>query len=223
MAFALAGAALVGRETHRLAAPALAILVLLAWDPSLAHDRGFQLSMAAILGILTLGRELIAWRSQRWPLTAWPLDRAPWRLLLFASRSACDGLAVGVAAALATAPLVGLHFHTANPWSPLSSLVASLPATAALWLGLPTLAASGLWPDGPWEGLYAGLGWSLDALVAAVGAAARLPGATVPVIAPAVATMLAWPFVFWPTATRRGALVRAGLLAIALLAWLLAR
>ena len=46
----------------------------------------FQLSVAAVLGICTLGAELVAWR-QRWlPLQAWPLDRPIWLAWLHLAR-----------------------------------------------------------------------------------------------------------------------------------------
>jgi len=188
---------------------ALAALALLVLDPGTAADRGFQLSLAAMLGILTLGRELIAWRAARWPLAPWPLDRPSWRVLLFTARAGCDGFAIGLAAWLATWPVVAWHFASATPWSPLTSLLVALPTTIALWLGLPTLILGGLVPDGPWGGLYAALEGALDALAGGVAFAARLPAATVACGAPPVLVAVLWPLVFvrapwWPAAARAG-------------------
>lgn len=216
MTVAVAAAALARREPHGLGPVALAALALLAIDPGTAADRGFQLSLAAMLGILTLGRQLIAWRTARWPLAPWPLDRPVWRMLLAGVRSACDGFAIGLAAWLATWPVVAWHFGSATPWSPLTSLLVALPTTIALWLGLPTLLLGGLFPDGPWGGLYAALEGALDALAGGVGFAARLPGATVACSSPPVLVALLWPTVFvsarwWPAWARAAAL--AGLAA----------
>ena len=189
--------ALLAREPHRLGAVSLAALALVLWDPSLARDLGFQLSLAAVLGLLTLGADLVRLRERLLPLTPWPLDRPPWRLGLFIARSAADGLCIGVAATLATAPLLALTFGTVSPWSALTTLLAAPPTTLAQWTGLPLLCLAGAWPDGPWEGLYRVLEWSLDALVWAVHLADRLPG-RVAVPVPPVLVMLLFPLAFIP-------------------------
>ena len=216
MTVAVAIAALAAREPHGLGPVALAALALIALDPATAADRGFQLSLAAMIGILTMGRELIAWRSAHWPLAPWPLDRPLWRLGLFTTRAVCDGFAIGVAAWLATWPVVAWHFASATPWSPLTSLLVALPTTLALWLGLPALLLGGWFPGGPWNGLYAALDASLAALAGGVGLAARLPGATMACSAPPVLVALVWPAVFlrarwWPALARGGLLVALGL------------
>ena len=211
MTVAIAIAALAAREPHGLGPLALAALALVTINPATAADRGFQLSLAAMVGILTLGRELIAWRTARWPMAAWPLDRPSWRAVLFTGRATCDGFAIGLAAWLATWPVVAWHFASATPWSPLTSLMVALPTTLALWLGLPTLLLGGLIPGGPWQGLYAALDASLVTLARGVELAARLPGATVPCSAPPVLAALLWPMLFlrvtwWPWWARGGLL-----------------
>ncbi len=176
MALAVIAYDACAREAVRLGPLSLAALVLLLIDPSCARDLGFQLSLAAVLGILTFGQDLIALRERWLPLAPWPLDRPLWRGLLWCLRSVVDGLCVGLAATIATAPLLIHVFGGFAPLGALTTLVAAPPATVALWAGLPLLGLGGLWPDGPWEGIYRVVEWSLDGLVATVRWADGLPG-----------------------------------------------
>jgi competence protein ComEC len=198
MGLAVVATGMLAREPHRLAAVSLAALALALLDPANATDIGFQLSLAAVLGIVTLGLDLVRLRQAWVGLRPWPLDRPTWRVLLFAASGALDGLAIGVAATLATMPLIAWYFSTMNPWSPLTTLLATPPTTVALWLGLPCLALGGFAPDGPWEGVYTGIEWSLSGLVQAVALGAALPGAQVTVGAPSPWTLVAWPLLFLP-------------------------
>jgi ComEC/Rec2-related protein len=197
MALAVLVYDLTAREAHPLGPVALAALALIVIDPGMADDLGFQLSLAAVLGIVTLGQELIAWRTGLIGLQPWPLDRPLWRGLLWCARCAADGVAIGVAAGLATMPIVAWWFHTCAPWTPFTTLVATIPTTFALWLGLPLVGLAGLWPEGPWEPLYRLVEANLAAMAATVTWAAGLPGATVAAMPP-VAAVLAWPLVFVP-------------------------
>ena len=197
MSLALVLFALLAREPHRLGAVSLAALALVLWDPGIAHDLGFQLSLAAVLGLMTLGVDLMRLRERLMPLAAWPLDRPTWRLLLFSARSTCDGLCIGIAATIATAPILALAFGTVSPWSALTTLLASPPTTVALWTGLPLMGLAGVWPNGPWEGLYQLLEGALATLVWTVELADRLPG-RMPVSLPPIWIMLLWPLAFLP-------------------------
>ncbi len=116
-------ATLGGRRGSRLYALALAAAVTLAIDPGVAADVGWQLSFAAVLGILIL---------------ATPLRRAivgglgpgRWR------RALAEGVAVSIAATLATAPLIAYHFETVSTTT-LAANVLAMPAVApAMWLGM---------------------------------------------------------------------------------------
>jgi competence protein ComEC len=116
-------ATLGGRRASRLYALALAALVTLAIDPGVAADVGWQLSFAAVLGILLLAAPL----RER---TVAGLGPGPWRQAL------AEGLAVTVAATLATAPLIAFHFETLSTTTLLANVLA-LPAVApAMWLGM---------------------------------------------------------------------------------------
>lgn len=217
MVLALAIYNALRREPHRLGPVALAALLLVAWDPGMARDIGFQLSLAAVLGIVTIGRDLLRLRELALDLRPWPLDRPLWRGLLWCGRATADGLIIGLAATLATAPVLAWHFGQAAPAGWLISLPAGVPATLALWSGLPLIGCAGAWPDGPWEGLYRILELNLDALAAvAAWGAAHLPQVAVP--APPPGVLLAWPILFLPLRDRRDLLLRivgvSGLLAV---------
>ena len=118
-------ATFAGRRASRLYTLAIAAIVTLAIDPRIGADIGWQLSFAAVLGILAIAR---------------PLRRA------IASRlgsgglrgSLAEGAAVTIAATLATAPLIVFHFGELSTVSLFANLLA-LPAVApAMWLGMLT-------------------------------------------------------------------------------------
>jgi len=214
MTVAVVASSLLARQPHALSAVSLAGLLLVVINPAIAGDLGFQFSLAAVLGITTLGAECQACRKRWLPLAPWPLDRWSWRAVLFGGRTALDGLAIGVGATLAVAPLVAWHLHQLNPWSAISSVVVAPACAGALWIGLPCLLLAGVWPDGPWNGLYVALDWCLEALARGVAWAATWPGATMVVAAPPVLTLVLWPLLFvrWPwrwQAAGRGALAVA--------------
>ena len=118
-------ATFAGRRASRLYALAIAAIVTLAIDPRIGADIGWQLSFAAVLGILAIAR---------------PLRRAiVSRLGSGGLRGAlAEGAAVTVAATLATAPLIVFHFGELSTVSLFANLLA-LPAVApAMWLGMLT-------------------------------------------------------------------------------------
>jgi competence protein ComEC len=121
-------ATLAGRRSSRLYALALAAVVTLALDPRIAGDVGWQLSFAAVLGILALAA----------PIRAVVVARLGARGLRGAL---AEGVAMTVAATLSTAPLIAFHFGTISTTALFANLLA-LPAVApAMWLGM--LAAVG--------------------------------------------------------------------------------
>jgi competence protein ComEC len=121
-------ATLAGRRTSRLYALALAALVTLAVEPGIAAEIGWQLSFAAVLGILLLASPLRRAILARIGSRGWHLALA-------------EGAAMTIAATLATAPLIAFHFGAVSTTTLLANLLA-LPAVApAMWLGM--LAAMG--------------------------------------------------------------------------------
>jgi len=116
-------ATFAGRRGSRLFALAIAAIISLAIDPRIGADVGWQLSFAAVLGILAIARPL------RMAIVA---RLGPGGL----RRALAEGIAVTVAATLATAPLIAFHFGEFSTVSLLANLLA-LPAVApAMWLGM---------------------------------------------------------------------------------------
>ena len=141
-------ATLGGRRASRLYALVLAAAVTLAIDPGVATDVGWQLSFAAVLGILLLAAPL---RGRLVGL----FGKGRWR------RALAEGLAVTVAATLATAPLIAFHFETVSTTTLVANVLA-LPAVApAMWLGMCSAALAQL-PGAPLAPLN-----GLDALLLA--------------------------------------------------------
>ena len=121
-------ATLGGRRSSRLYTLAIAAILTLAIDPRIATDVGWQLSFAAVLGILALASPL------RRAIVA-RIGGGGWRAAL------AEGAALTIAATLATAPLIAFHFEAVSTTTLAANLLA-LPAVApAMWLGM--LAAAG--------------------------------------------------------------------------------
>jgi competence protein ComEC len=132
-------ATLSGRRASRFYALGAAAVVLLALEPGIAADVGWQLSFAAVLGILLLASRLRAAIASR-------IGERGWR------RALADGVAMTIAATLATAPLIAFHFEAVSTTTLFANLLA-LPAVApAMWLGMLT-AAAGQVPGLPVEPL----------------------------------------------------------------------
>ena len=152
----------LSRPASRWYALLLAAAVTLALDPHVSADPGWQLSFAAVAGILAVGRPLAAVVAD----AGEELMRAPpspgARALV---RGFADAVAITVAATLATAPLVAFHFGAV----PLAGLVANLlalPAVApAMWLGMVKAALGVAGPVLP----------AADTAAELLGPLARLP------------------------------------------------
>lgn len=134
-------ATLAGRRTSRLYALALAAAVTLAIDPTIGADVGWQLSFAAVLGILVWAGPL------RELLRSWlggGGGRAGTSGAGGLRGALAEGLAVTIAATLATAPLIAFHFEQLSTTTLVANVLA-LPAVApAMWLGMAGAAASQL-------------------------------------------------------------------------------
>jgi competence protein ComEC len=196
-------ATLAGRRTSRLYALGLALVATLAVDPSVASDVGWQLSFAAVLGILLLAAPIRAWLLIRLaPRTvpasgissgsasspgrprvgSSPRGSASWR------RALAEGIAVTVSATIATAPLIAFVFEEISLTS-LAANVLALPAVApAMWLGMVSATLSQIpgIPLAPLNGLDA----LLLAYIAQVSAWCGRPGWAVLHVHITLATML---------------------------------
>ncbi len=134
-------ATLAGRRASRLYALALAAVVLLVLQPGISADIGWQLSFAAVLGILLLAAPLRAAIAARIGARGW-------------QRALAEGATMTIAATLATAPLIAFHFEAISTTTLVANLLA-LPAVApAMWLGM-LAAAAGQVPGFPVEALDA--------------------------------------------------------------------
>jgi competence protein ComEC len=205
----------LGRQADATVGLALAVSVLLAWDPGLAFDLGFQLSATATAGLILLSPRIEQWLS--W-LPGW----------------ARGYVAVAVAAQLATLPLIVGTFQRIS--------LVSLPANVLAAPTIPTIMGLGVLVAtlGGIPGFDAVLGWSAwlatSALLTVIETAAQLPGGVV-----AVGRSPAWLPALWyvvllcwvgrgsadvkalglsPSALTAGALLGAGVLGtLALVGW----
>ncbi len=127
----------------------LAAAVTLVANPRAAGDPGWQLSFAAVAGIIVLAPPLR--RGMASVLEALRPGPAPARapVRVAASRAAVDGVAMSVAATVATAPLLALHFGRV-PLAGLGANLFALPAVApVMWLGMAKAAVGQLVGLGP--------------------------------------------------------------------------
>ncbi|HEX2160241.1 MAG TPA: ComEC/Rec2 family competence protein [Thermoleophilaceae bacterium] len=154
-------AMLLTRPASRWYALLLAACVTLAWNPRAWQEPGWQLSFAAVAGILVLapgiGRRLFA-----------------------LPRLLADGIALTVAATVATAPLIAHHFDSVS-LAGLPANVVALPLVAPImWLGMLRALLGQLPAAEPVGGL---LGLLLEPLLAGFERLAALfadaPGSTI--------------------------------------------
>jgi competence protein ComEC len=122
-------AALAGRPSSRWYALGLAAAVTLALNPRAAGEPGWQLSFAAVAGLLALVPRLRA---------ALRRHRIPGPL--------ADASAVTVAATLATAPLMAFHFEQVSLASLPANLLAAPAVAPVMWLGMLAAAAAQVSP-----------------------------------------------------------------------------
>jgi competence protein ComEC len=106
-----------GRVSSRWYGLLLAAIVTLAVNPRAVGDPGWQLSFVAVVGILLLAPPL------RKGFAALP------RLL-------ADGIAITVAATIATAPLLAHHFGSVSVAGVLANLLALPVVAPIMWLGM---------------------------------------------------------------------------------------
>ncbi len=164
-------AALASRPTSRWHAMLLAAAVTLAIDPRASADVGWQLSFAAVAGIVVWapGLRLAFGRSAA---ADGPVRSA--RPAAGPRAAVADAVAVTVAATVATAPLMAHHFEAVSLAALPANLLA-LPAVApVMWLGMLS-AAAGQLPFVPVEP-FTGLAGLLAAYIAQVARWLATPG-----------------------------------------------
>ena len=120
---------LTARSTDRWYFLLLAALALLAWNPYVLFDAGFQLSFAAVVAIFTLAPRLRQ-RLEGYPMPGWLRE----------------AVAISTACGLATAPILWFQFH-AIPLLAVPANAAAAPAVVPL-LGL-AMSAAAVYPLAP--------------------------------------------------------------------------
>ncbi len=200
-------AALADRPRSRWYVLLLAAAVTLGLDPRAAGDVGWQLSFAAVVGILLLSRPLAG-------LLCGPRAGR-------ARRAVAEGAALTVAATLATAPLMAFYFGTVSVVSLPANLLAVVAEAPVMWLGM-LAAAAGQVPGFPVEPIswLAGLLAAYIAQVAAWFAAPswaqlELPIGGVPYLAAVYAALAVGAGVAMAWARRRRGLRPAGRIRLA--------
>lgn len=126
-------AALADRPRSRWYAVLLAAAVTLALNPRADGDVGWQLSFAAVIGILLWSKRLTA-------LIAGSTTRGS------ARRALAEAVAVTVAATVATAPLMAAAFDQLSPAALPANVLAAPAVAPAMWLGMLT----GILGQVPW-------------------------------------------------------------------------
>ena len=156
-------AALAGRPSSRWYALGLAAAVTLALNPLAVGEPGWQLSFAAVAGLLALApgmRDALARRRVPGPVA--------------------EAIAITVAATVATAPLMALHFEQVSLASLPANLLAAAVVAPIMWLGMLGIALAQVSPGlvAPLDVLCAPL---LGYLRWLAHAAAAAPLAAVPI------------------------------------------
>jgi competence protein ComEC len=170
-------AVLAGRPRWRWYAVLLAAVLTLALNPRSLTDPSWQLSFAAVLGILLFAarvRDVILALGVRRSPAVLSGDRGGDHRPSPAGRMLAEGAGVTVAATLTTAPLFAHHFGAVSLASLPANLLA-LPAIAPMmWLGM-LAAIGGQIPSAPVEPLSA-LAGLLAAYVAQIAHWLAAPG-----------------------------------------------
>ena len=166
-------AALAGRPSSRAYALGLAAAATLAVNPYAAGDVGWQLSFAAVVGLMLLTaplRERLRTRRVPAPLA--------------------DAAAMTIAATVATAPLLAVHFGEVSLVSLPANVVVAPAVAPVMWLGM--LAAAVAQADPVLATPFSALAAPLAGFVGLVAdAAAAVPHAVVGVRLPGIAGALA--------------------------------
>lgn len=134
---------------------------LLAWNPYLVRDAGFELSFAAVVAIFTLVPRIRV-RLDGYPLPGWLADT-------IAVSTACGG---------ATAPIAWLQFHQVPLLTVPANALAAPVVAPLLWLGLASVAVDGVAP-GISALLNSANGWLAAYLAACARFVGGLPGAQI--------------------------------------------
>jgi len=204
MAAIYVGARLLGRAVLPMAAVLLAVTILLAAQPSLIADAGFQLTV-----VITAA--LVRWVPA---LTE----------VLYGPRWVTGAVAVPVVAQTAAAPLVAWHFRTVIPGAIIANLFA-LPLLAPIILGsVASAVMAPLWKAPAAFCLdLVGLLVACLRFVTAPARAAELVTPPLPVFAATLLVIAGWVALHARPWARFGVLAWLGILAVLGAAWTTSR
>ena len=169
-----------GRPVMNTGALASALLLLLAARPDWIASIGFQLSFAGTAGLVLFRPPLVASLSDRLPGAendgAFTSGRRGWKRQL--RRVVIEGVGAGVAATVATVPLVAWHFDRVSLMS-VPSTMAIAPAVAAALPGVGVSLLLSVFSMDLGRFLAGGTALLLDVMVQGSVWFAALPGAAV--------------------------------------------
>jgi competence protein ComEC len=210
MAVLLIGGIVLQRSAPTLNTLGVAMLVLLAIRPSALLDVGFQLSMSAVAGIVTLTDRFTAGVPESWTETA-------------LGDAVVQTTVVSLAATIATGPVLLYHFGRA-PLAGLVLNVAAIPLTAlGLTAGIATVLAGPIATVGAAFGAAADVVVRLLVWIAQVGDTwmgwARIPGTHVGVFLLGAWTAGTVALAQWPRPRHRWRCMTVGLLFLTAGAW----
>lgn len=158
----------LGRQRSAVPALALAVCVLVVFDPGMAVSFAFALSVLATAGLVLL--------APRW---AGALIRRG------VPAGFADGLAIPVAAFVVTVPVIAGMAGTVSVVSIVANIVAAPVVAPATVLGVVAAVLSAFWPAAAgWSARLAGP--EVDWLILVARRASRVPGAVLP-----------WPSGWW--------------------------
>lgn len=164
----------------RLIAIAAAVILLSA--PESLHNASFQLSFAAVIGLVAMYEWVSARQTQR-------ADRADEAGVIVRGARYVGGLALtSLIAGLATAPLIAFHFHRIGMFSLLANMLA-VPLTG-LWIMPWAVAAFALMPFGLEHLALYPMGIGVEWMISIAKQVAALPGATAMVAQPPLISLL---------------------------------
>ncbi len=103
-----------------------AFILMILWNPFYIMDVGFQLTFAAMLGVVLVVRMVEAWQG--------------WRALVGGY------MAMALVVPLFTLPLLLFHFHRFSPYAPLANLLFIFPVGLLVTLGVLHLSVAFLQP-----------------------------------------------------------------------------
>lgn len=126
MASIMAGARMTGRKAYDLNTLSFSCFCLLAINPAWLFDVGFQLSYAAVAGILTMGKAMTS--------TVRPENKI--------LRTVWEMTAVSIAAQAATLPLCLYYFHQFPNYFLLANFLIGPASTLLIYLSITLMAVS---------------------------------------------------------------------------------